>query len=292
MVEIRPAVSWAECLQCEALQRSIWQTPDGSDVVPASLLITALKNGGLLLGAFSGPKMVGFVFGFLGAEGAGEDRVIKHCSHMLAVLPEYRQLGLGLALKLKQREYVISQGLDLVTWTYDPMQVANASLNLRRLGAIARRYTRDAYGNMLDVINAGIPSDRFEAEWWVSGPHVRGVLQGTRLGATQTVKHAQCAFRLRYDERSLPVVDAVEVCTADICLIDIPPDLTRLKSEDLGLARSWREWTRSSFEAAFSSGYAAVDLETWKDKSGGERVAYVLERHWQPNWQDDLTASW
>lgn len=279
MIEIRPATSWADCLQCEALQRRIWQTADGSDVVPASLLITALKNGGLLLGAYEGQEMQGFVFGFLGAEGEGERRIIKHCSHMLAVLPEFRNLGLGLNLKKKQRDYLMSKGIDLVTWTYDPMQLANAKLNIKRLGAIARRYIRDAYGKMVDVINSGISSDRFEAEWWLSGSRVRAALDGSRSNTSDTLEQAQFAFRVRFDDRSLPVVEEVQDLTSDVCLIDIPADLGRLKLQDLGLARAWRDWTRSSFEAAFRSGYAAVDIETWEAPGGGKRAAYVLMKN-------------
>lgn len=290
MIEIRPAKTWEECIQCEDLQRSIWLTPNGTDVVPASLLITALKNGGLLLGAFEDHIMIGFVFGFLGVEGTGRNRILKHCSHMLAVLPEYRKLGIGRMLKIEQRAQLFSMGLELATWTYDPLQAANAKLNVKGLGAIARRYLRDAYGEMVDAINAGIASDRFEAEWWLNSPRVRHAVDGAPEDRVLNPGEPQDLYRIHFDDRGLPSVESAGECSNESCRLEIPFDLNALKLSDLALARSWREWTRESFESAFAKGYVVVNLENWQDECGRSRIAYILVKKWRADSsQVDLT---
>jgi chorismate synthase len=277
-IEIRPAREWDDCLQCEELQRAIWWTPEGTEVVPASLLVTVQKNGGLLLGAFDGPKMVGFVFGFLGAEEQGNARRIKHCSHMLAVLPEYRGEGLGLALKKQQREFLITQHLDLATWTYDPLQAINAKLNLNRLGAIVRRYVRDAYGEMLDALNVGVASDRFQAEWWLNSQRVRDTVKQGERRREGFPKRAQPIYQVQFDHLDLPRVIAMAEFRSDDCSIEIPADFNAMKTGNLDLAQAWRGWTRETFEAAFGQGYAAVEVRSWSDERGREHVAYVLKK--------------
>ncbi|RIK19204.1 MAG: hypothetical protein DCC52_15315 [Chloroflexi bacterium] len=126
---LRVCKTWDECVQCEEVQKQVWDMPDFRDVVPASFLITAAKNGGILIGAFHDEQMIGFAFGFLGSEGAGATRRLKHTSHMLGVLPGVRVQGLGAQMKFLQREAALAQGLDLMTWTYDPLQAVNAQLN-------------------------------------------------------------------------------------------------------------------------------------------------------------------
>ena len=161
----------------EDLQAQVWGS-DARDVVPLHLLLTANKNGGLALGAFDPDltppdDLIGFVFGFVGLTAAGQ---VKHCSHMLGVLPQYRDRGIGEELKRRQRDFVLAQGITLMTWTFDPLQSRNARLNLRKLGAICRTYARNLYGTMSDRLNAGIPSDRFEVEWFLASRHVEARL--------------------------------------------------------------------------------------------------------------------
>lgn len=163
MIVIRPLVTHGEIHAVEQLQRDAWGEPD-IDVVPLHMLLTPPRHGGLLLGAFDGDRLVGFVFGFLGLTADGR---LKHCSHMAGVHPDYRDQGVGYALKLAQREHVLAQGLDLVTWTFDPLETRNAQLNFHKLGAICNTYIRNLYGAMRAAINAGPPSDRFEVEWWI-----------------------------------------------------------------------------------------------------------------------------
>jgi predicted GNAT superfamily acetyltransferase len=278
-IEIRPARSWDECAQCQEIQKRIWWTPDSSDIVPASLLYTAHKNGGLLLGAFEGARMVGFVFSFLAVEGAGDDRQLKHCSHILGVLPEFRAKGIGYGLKRKQRELLKSQNLSLATWTFDPLQAVNAWLNIDRLGAIARRYICDAYGKMHDPLNAGIASDRFEVEWWLNNRRVEERIDSSVRASHDLPREAQPIYELEYDERGLARVGCASVFDGSTCYIEIPADINLLKSIDLGLARGWRAQTRVTFQSAFEQNYTVVEFSRWSDTR--EHVAYILKRDWQ-----------
>ena len=151
----------------------MWDLPD-VEVVPLHVLITAAKNGGLLLGAFDGETLAGFVFGFPGLTPDGK---LKHCSHMAGVHPAYRDRGLGYSLKLAQRLHVLAQGIDLITWTFDPLETRNATLNFHKLGAICNTYLPNLYGEMHNGLNAGLPSDRFQVDWWIASERVAQRLQ-------------------------------------------------------------------------------------------------------------------
>jgi predicted GNAT superfamily acetyltransferase len=165
-----------EMTQIEDLQRTIWPESE-TDVVPLHMLITAVHNGGLVLGAFEAEKLIGFLFGFPGLEGTPDGPRPKHCSHMMGILPDHRDSGAGFALKRAQWQMVRHQGLDHITWTYDPLLSRNAHLNIAKLGAVCTTYRRAEYGEMRDGLNAGLPSDRFQVDWWINTRRVE-----TRLG--------------------------------------------------------------------------------------------------------------
>ncbi|MGB8643753.1 MAG: hypothetical protein WCF84_00820 [Anaerolineae bacterium] len=276
-IEIRPAQSWVDYLACEEIQRQVWRAHDNRDIVPASLLVTAAKNGGVLLCAFHGEEIVGFVFGFLGMEPGVSQWHFKHCSHMLAVLQAYRAQRVGINLKLRQRQVLLAQGLDLATWTYDPLQAVNARLNLSRLGAIARRYVRDAYGEMSDELNAGVASDRFEAEWWVSSARVETRL-APDFSSIVTLSQAPAIYDIEFDWHNLPHVTAEQGLATESIWLEIPANFNLLRAQDLGLACAWRARTRATLEKAFANGYIAVDFMNWRDDLGQDRAAYLLQK--------------
>ncbi len=167
----------------EDLQRIVWPGSE-TDVVPAHLLITAIHNGGLAIGAFVEDEMVGFVFGFPGLEMLPDGPHPKHCSHMMGVHPDWRQSGLGFALKRAQWQMVRHSGvLTHITWTYDPMLSHNAYLNIAKLGAVCNTYRRSEYGDMRDGLNAGLPSDRFQVDWWLNTTRVERRLGKRSRGA-------------------------------------------------------------------------------------------------------------
>src|SRR5713101_490702 len=165
-VEIRLVHTHDEFAACEAMSREIWGAAE-RNVVPRELLLTIQRNGGLVHGAFLPEgRLVGFCFAFLGRR----DGQLRLCSHQLGVLPEFRGTGIGIALKQAQRSDALRLGYELVTWTFDPLEARNAYINLHRLGCIARLYDRNHYGTMEDELNRGLPTDRFEAEWWLRRP--------------------------------------------------------------------------------------------------------------------------
>lgn len=279
---IRPLESHQDYVACEELQAEAWQMPDYRDSVPAALLKVSQQNGGVLLGAFdSHDQLVGFVYGILGMEDRADRRHLKHHSHMLAVKPEWRRTGLGIALKFAQREQLVAQGIDLATWTFDPLQAANARLNLIRLGAIARHYLVNAYGEMTDALNFGLPSDRFEVEWWVNSPRVQACSAGQRQEYEWNDEY--CVFELVENPMGLQKIRKVREMPADAVLVEIPEDINAVKRADLELCQDWRMKTRDVFIQAFVDGLVAVGIAE-KREDRRTRIAYVLTR-------DDIFAA-
>ncbi len=174
MAEVRALTTHHEFGEAVRLQRQIWGFED-IDLVPPRLFVVATKIGGQVLGAFDGERMVGFCIALPGwrHDGADDPRAYLH-SHMLGVLPEYRNAGIGRAIKLAQREEALARGIDLVEWTFDPLELKNAQFNIERLGAIVRRYVRNQYGITTSPLHGGLPTDRCVAEWWLRAPRVAG----------------------------------------------------------------------------------------------------------------------
>jgi len=281
---IRPLETTAEFRAAEELQRAVWPGSD-LEVTPLHVLITAAHNGGLVLGAFDGERLVGFVFGFLGTDADSPNRPalarLKYCSHQLGVLSEYRDQDIGYRLKLAQRDFVIEQGVRLVTWTYDPLESRNARLNIARLGAVCRTYLLEVYGPMHDGLNAGLATDRFQVDWWVTSTRVKERLFGARLPLeveSFTSAGADILNPTSLDAVGLPRPTERPASTAGLlALIEIPPNFQMLKARDIGLARAWREHTRALFEATFEAGYLITDFfyETWQ---GRPRSFYALSQ--------------
>jgi predicted GNAT superfamily acetyltransferase len=288
-ISIRALHTWDEFLAAEELQRRVWQMPDWRDAVPGNLLIAVGKSGGTVLGAFAADgKLIGLAFSFIGLDTHAVPAKLKHHSHMVAVLPEYRSQGIGIQLKFRQREDALAQHIDFMTWTYDPLQALNANLNLVHLGAIARRYIVNAYGEMTDGLNAGVASDRFEVEWWLNAPRVKGCSAGqvqalrwddlVRAGARQV-------FHVQIDPRGIPHVEHENEWGGERLLVEIPANVGALKTASLDLAREWRARTREVFQRAFAAGYAASGF-VFANQAEHRRAAYVLTR--EPHQMDEL----
>ena len=152
-----------------ALQQEIWGFQD-IELLPRRLFVVASKIGGQLLGAFDGSRMVAFCLCIPGLKPTGKSYL--H-SHMLGVLPAYRNSGLGRRLKLAQREYALANHVDLIEWTFDPLEIKNAFFNIERLGAVVRRYVYNQYGTTTSHLHGGLPTDRLIAEWWIDSARVR-----------------------------------------------------------------------------------------------------------------------
>jgi predicted GNAT superfamily acetyltransferase len=275
-IEIRSIQTLDEYRAVERIQRVVWGHGD-LDVVPDHLLITMQKNGGLVLGAFEvlpeeGPgerpakrpgekkeRLIGCALGFVGLSPGGQ---VKHCSHMVGVDPAYQNQNVGYRLKLAQREHVLAQGIDLITWTFDPLESRNARLNFHKLGATCNTYLRDLYGHMRDELNVGLSSDRFQVDWHIASAHVAGRLRGGRTGPSLSELRAEGVSLLNCPlPGDLPrPPQAVLPLEGDRLLVQIPARFQAIKSADLALSRAWREHTRALFEAAFTAGYTVVDL--------------------------------
>ncbi len=170
-IDIRQLAEIGDLNKAVELQREIWGF-DEIDLLPLRLFVVASKIGGQVLGAFDHGKMVAFCLCIPGLKPGG--KFYLH-SHMLGVLPAYRNSGVGRTLKWKQREYALQAGVDLIEWTFDPLEIKNAFFNVERLGVIVRRYVYNQYGTTSSHLHGGLPTDRLVAEWWIRSPRVEAV---------------------------------------------------------------------------------------------------------------------
>jgi len=265
--------------EVEDLQRIVWPGSE-TDVVPAHLLITTVHNGGFVIGAFpaengvkSSASLVGFAYGFPGLYSTPDGPRLKHCSHQLAVHPEYRGQGLGYKLKRAQWQLVRKQGIDRITWTYDPLLSRNAHLNITRLGGVCNTYRREVYGEMRDGLNVGVASDRFEVDWWVNSQRVNkrlGKKTRTRLdlahflaAETAIINPTQLdelGWVIPSESADFTTHNATVDSVPNIVLVEIPSDFLALKDAEIELAKEWRMTTRAIFEDLFQRGYLVTDF--------------------------------
>jgi len=281
-IKIRRLTTPEQMAQVSDLYLLVWPGSEISTIPPRTYMEIS-NNGGLVLGAFYGDRLVGYVFGFLGIDneslGTTAMTRIRHHSHILGVHPDYRNQGVGLRLKIEQRRAVINQGIRLVTWTFDPLLSNNAYLNIRRLGTVCHTYLRDFYGRMQDDLSIGIPSDRFRMDWWVTSPRVVSRLEG-KQGPFDQSKYLDVATQ-RLNPASLGSdnllhpPDQFNKLEGDLALVEIPSDFQALKRQDIELARAWRLHTREIFETAFADGYMVVEFLYCKD-GDFPRSYYVL----------------
>jgi predicted GNAT superfamily acetyltransferase len=257
----------------EDLQQLVW-SGDDIEIVPIHMLIAAVHGGGLVIGAFSESDkpieaLNGFVFGFPGFYATPDGPRLMHCSHMLAVHPDCRDQGLGFVLKRAQWQMVRHQGIDRMTWTYDPLQSRNAYLNIAKLGAVCNTYHREYYGEMRDGLNVGLPSDRFQIDWWLNTPRVKQHLN--RNGR----RHLDLAH---YLEAGVDIINPSEIRedgwprpmslslnhkadeTDAMILVEIPSEYNELREADFSLGLEWRKHTRNIFEHYFTIGYLVTDF--------------------------------
>ena len=266
-----------EFKHAEILQRDVWMITDTTEIVPKDLMIVVQKNGGLALGAYnSANEMIAFLFGF---PGRTTDNHYKHCSHMMGVLPSYRHSGVGEALKLRQRDFVLNQGLDLITWTVNPLEGGNAALNFGKLGVICRKFDRNLYGEMTDNLNHGLPSDRFEVEWWIKSPRVQKRLNQKPVLRIKEMQQAGAQFvNKTVFEQGIRIPKEIFL-TMDVpmLLIETPADFQAVKATSLKTALAWSEQTRVIFETCFKNGYMVTEFisETAKNE---RRNFFVLQR--------------
>lgn len=233
-ITIRPCHSIPEFEQMVDLEFRVWGFRE-RDVVPSQMYVVAAKTGGQVLGAFAEDVMVGFVLAYAGIR---DGNPYLH-SHMAAVLPEYRDLGVGRRLKLAQRDDALARRIPLIEWTFDPLQTRNAHFNICRLGAVVQRYLLDVYGATSSPLHAGLPTDRLVAEWHLASPRVIEILAGNVLAPDTGVQR----IRIIVDESSPDGVAEVQATA------------------------------RKQFQELFSAGY----LLTWFEREPGGGT-YILSK--------------
>ena len=270
-MEIRKLATPEEYLEAENVQKVVWHFPD-REIIPLNELVVMQKNGGHVFGAFDGKKMTSFCFGVPGFK---EGKVF-HYSRMLGVMPGYQDSGIGYTMKLKQRDYVLKQGIDLVVWTFDPLQSRNAYLNIEKLGCIIREYSVNIYPGSGSQFNAGLETDRFTPEWWIACRRVKDRLAGKR--PAYDLKAYPAVLETRVAEAGWREPVEVRTKRRDRRLsVEIPDDIDALKKDDLRLAQRWREATRKAFVAAFGKGYVAHGF-VGVPEVGRRRSFYLLEK--------------
>lgn len=246
-IAIRKCDTIDEFKACVALQKEVWNFDD-VDLIPLRMFVVSQKIGGQIIGAFDGNELVGFAFSIPGTRSG---HPYLH-SHMLAVRASFRNYGLGRSLKLAQRDDALAQGFDLLEWTFDPLEIKNAYLNLVRLGAITRRYSVNHYGYSSSPLQGGLPTDRLVAEWWLKSRRVLNLL-----------------------EKKQPPVITVEK------KISVPAEIYAWKASEVDRpkAAAVQKANREQFLAAFREGLAALGYE--RDDQGNG--AFQLGR-WDGNW--------
>ncbi len=273
MITIRDLVSLEDCQRVVALEKEVWGYTDTEDVVPAALLIVSVKRGGILLGAFDDGAMKGFVYSMA----AFKDGRRTQWSHMLGVAADARDAGLGARLKLAQRARALAMGVDLIEWTFDPLQAMNAHFNFAKLGVVVEEYEENIYGESSSPLHRGTPTDRLVAEWRLSAPHVE---RRIAAAGAPLVRDAGIAAAPIVN----PPIDASrwpEPATADLnlssrrILVEIPTDFSGMQASAPDLALAWRLDTRTIFRTYFSRGYRAVDFSLSREHGRGH---YLLSR--------------
>jgi len=228
MIEIRGLTAHTEFQDAVRLQQQIWGFEE-IELLPLRLFVVALKVGGQVFGAFDGQRMIGFCLAIPGLKAGGKSYL--H-SHMLGVLPEYRDAKVGKRLKLAQRDEALGRGIDLIEWTFDPLEIKNAFFNVERLGAIVRRYVYNQYGTTTSHLHGGLPTDRCIAEWWIGSRRAEAIIGG------------------RPFERN-----PIEVRIA------IPTEIAALRTDHPNQAREIQQQASDKFQAAFERGLAVIGFE-------------------------------
>lgn len=250
-IVLRSCEGYDELEACVRLQIETWGYDDG-DVIPRRMFKVAQRVGGQAIGAFDpAGEMVGFAMSIPGMKpgpDAARPQVPYLHSHMLAVTPKYRNAGLGRRLKLYQRAEAVSRGIRLMEWTFDPLEIKNAHLNIHRLGVIVRSYSPNFYGVSSSRLQGGLPTDRLHAEWWMESERVRAILSGVPYSPPQTQE-----------------------------TIMVPKAIASWKAESVSRAQAVQSENRERFLAAFARGLAVVGFRTDDEGNGLYELARLHE---------------
>jgi predicted GNAT superfamily acetyltransferase len=268
-LEFRDLVTTDDLARVVEMEKRIWGLASGDDAVPLPLLAVTIHRGAVLVGAFAGEEMVGFVYSIPALRGGR----VSHWSHMMGVVPAYRGTGLGHQLKVIQRERVLALGLDLVEWTYDPLLALNAHLNFAKLGVVVEEYEENIYGASASPLHGTLPTDRFVAQWWIRSTRVEDRLDRRRVPPAPPQAAAVNAVRLVGRWGACRDVDLA--ADADHLLVRVPTAFLGMLEGAPDIALEWRLQTRAIFTTYFARGYRATEFLL--DKTTGQG-SYLLAR--------------
>ncbi|HEY2934453.1 MAG TPA: GNAT family N-acetyltransferase [Acidobacteriota bacterium] len=277
-VELRHLTQPAEFQRCVDLQKIVWGFAD-RDVVPARMMTIAVHHGGLAIGAFENGLMIAFVFAIPSLH---DGRFAQH-SHMLAVLEEYRNRGIGRTLKIAQYQDALARGIGVVTWTFDPLETKNAFLNLNRLGAVSNTYYVNLYGEQTSSeLHSGLGTDRFLAEWFIGEKRTERIIEGMNPVSPHWQQFPK-VLAWSGGERFSPAAPDLEQ-SGRALLVEAPPDTQLLKKLDRDAAQEWRLGTRAAFTHYFEQGYWLKGLARAENPLpvpdySLKRSFYLLEHH-------------
>lgn len=272
MIEYRELETQAEMRAVQRLEYRVWEM----EPIPTHQTMTAVKNGGIMLGVFDNELLVGFSYGFAGFD-HGKSYL---CSHMMGLDAAYRSQGLGEQLKQKQREVALQKGYRLITWTFDPLESRNAYLNITKLHGICDTYIQNCYGDMTDKLNTGLPTDRLEVHWYIDQPHVE---KGFSVSADKAVELNDCVR----EESSFPVNQDrnMDCVGAETYAVHIPNQFQQLKQQYPERALEWRLAVRTYFKKLFKTGYVAVELKRTQHVS-----TYYFVKKERLEWRDESSS--
>lgn len=273
---VRDIEGQRELRAVEELQKEVWGIPE-LDVVPLTQLVAAQASGGVLLGAFDGENLVGFAYGFVGFE----DERVTHHSHMLAVRPDYRNFNLGQKLKMAQRERALSQGINLMTWTFDPLQSLNAYFNFSKLGVFSDRYLINFYGEDAPSFLHRTGTDRLWVTWDLASSHFQKRVDEKKFKED----FGQIAPLVKVGVDEFPLSgDLDEGLKGERAFVEIPANINDLVKRTDGSAEKWRESTRRAFTEAIKKGFLVENFH--RTNRGDQKFGvYSLSRGKIENWE-------
>ena len=279
-IQLKALTSMPEMSPAVELQREIWGygRPDADSPYPARALFAFSESGGLVAGAFLEDQAIGFAISWPGVDRFSRKPYLN--SQLVGVLPRYRHLSLGYHLKLYQRDFAMQTGMDLIKWTFDPLQSANANLNLRKLGAVATTFHSHYYGELQSHFSAGLATDRLTVEW-----HTHCARTVSRLGsvpapltALPSLPSATRVESVGPNSGGMPGLSHHDLNLDEPeLLVEIPDDFQSLRRSDPRLGSDWQDKVRDLFCHYFGRGYLAGDFLVVTGPP--RRVFYVLSRH-------------
>ncbi|MCG3226165.1 MAG: GNAT family N-acetyltransferase [Candidatus Heimdallarchaeota archaeon] len=260
--EYKEMLDFSEYDILEDLQEDAWGMP-ARELVPKRLIYATLKSGGVVIGAYKNNEIIGYCWGWVGNK---DPYGLFIYSHHNAVRQEYQNQGIGLQLKLAQRDWALKHNYHLINWTFDPLQSKNCYLNLHKLGVECSTYKRNYWGEMVDILNKGIDTDRFYSNWYIRSKHVEKRIQGKIENFSELLLESNCkVFETQITNNKITVKKTHLEINSQFVFIEIPSNFNELMKEDKESLIQWRKETRTAFETYFNKGYKAIDFVVEKE---------------------------